>query len=50
MNNTHLQGLHLPVQQALDVPCDFLHQLLWFVLLDLKQISVVLIDLEGSRS
>lgn len=47
---TYLQGLYLPVQQALDVPCHLLHQLLRLILLHLKQIPVVFVDLEGSRS
>lgn len=48
-NCTYLQGLHLPVQQALDVSRHLFHQLLRLVLLHLKQIPVVLVDLEGSR-
>ena len=47
---TYLQGLHLPVQQALNVPRHLLHQLLRLILLHLKQIPVVLVDLEGSKS
>lgn len=48
--STYLQSLHLPVQQALDVSCHLFHQLLGLILLHLKQIPVVLVDLEGSRS
>lgn len=49
-NRTYLQGLHLPVQQALNVPRHLLHQLLRLILLHLKQIPVVFVDLERSRS